>query len=106
MARTEYANPFDIGNQSAEVKQDLTTRADLMIAIRDYIDDKGWDQKEAAHKLKTNQPRISNLMNGHIEKFSTGMLIDFLERIDIRLAVQYRPEDAVQFSATFVKGAA
>jgi predicted XRE-type DNA-binding protein len=94
MSQLTYDNPFDVGAESQDEVTDITTRADLMILIRKHIKAEGWDQKTAARKLGTSQPRISNLLNGHIGKFSTGMLIDFLTSMGIQIKLTcYLPTD-------------
>ena len=40
----------------------------------------GWSQQEAAAQLEVTQPRISNLIHGKIDLFSSGMLIEMLEK--------------------------
>ena len=45
----------------AEEAANLKIRADLMLDIRQYIQDQGWTQVEAAAFFGETQPRISNL---------------------------------------------
>ena len=67
----------------------LKVRADLMLDLRDRIQKQGWTQKEAAEFLGETQPRISNLMNGEISRFSIDKLINLLGKIgmDVRIEV-------------------
>lgn len=69
-------------------------RSYLMIALNKYIQTQGFNQAEAAEKLKVSQPRISNLIHGKIDLFSTGMLLDVLERAEFR--IYERIEDDVE----------
>lgn len=41
-----------------------------MIVIRDIINAKNWSQADAAIQLGLTQPRVSDLVNGRIDKFS------------------------------------
>ncbi|MBX3169363.1 MAG: tetratricopeptide repeat protein [Candidatus Eremiobacteraeota bacterium] len=43
---------------------------------------RGWTQTRAAQFLSVSQPRISNLLSGHIEKFTLDMLITMLISLD------------------------
>ena len=75
MGSIAYKNIFDAVTESAEKASELQTRADLMIVIRDTIDEYSWTQKEAAKELGLPQPRVSDLKNGKIEKFSIDLLM-------------------------------
>ena len=62
----------------AEEAANLKIRADLMLGIRQYIQDQGWTQVEAATFFGETQPRISELMKGEISRFSIDKLINML----------------------------
>ena len=51
--------------------------------------DAGYNQVEAASVLKVTQPRVSNLMNGKISKFSIDMLIEMLGRLGYLMDVSF-----------------
>jgi predicted XRE-type DNA-binding protein len=61
----------------------LEMRADLMAALRDHIQKKGWTQSEAAKKLGITQPRISALMKGAWRDFSADMLLVLAARLGL-----------------------
>jgi predicted XRE-type DNA-binding protein len=67
----------------------LKIRADLMLNIKRYIQSQGWTQKKAALFFGETQPRISDLMNGDIERFSIDKLVQMLCRdgIEVHLEV-------------------
>ena len=48
----------------------LKIRADLMITLQKFIKSQNWTQSEAANFFGETQPRISNLMNGDIDRFA------------------------------------
>lgn len=56
--------------------ENLKVRSALMSAIRDKIDEFGWSQSVAAHNMHITQPRVSDLMNGKISRFSVDALIN------------------------------
>lgn len=85
----EYTNIFDAITQDAAEASELQTRSDLMIAIRDIVNAKGWDQKQAAAAMGITQPRVSDLVNGRIEKFSIDKLITCLYKIGFRFKPQF-----------------
>jgi predicted XRE-type DNA-binding protein len=53
----------------------------------------GWNAHDIAAWMHTDQPRISDLKNGKLERFSLERLIRFAERLDrtIELRVTPRP---------------
>ena len=67
----------------------LTARGLLMIAIEQRIREEGWTQTEAAARLHVTQPRISDLLNGKISKFSLDALVNMLGPVG--LAFDVRP---------------
>jgi predicted XRE-type DNA-binding protein len=84
MRNTEFVkscgNVFkDIGFDKVEAKS-LKFHSHLMNMLMHYIQHEGLTQKEAAQRLGVTQPRVSNLVHGKIDLFSTGMLLDMMER--------------------------
>ena len=69
----------------AEQAEHLLVRSDLLIQLQKAIASRGMKQAEAAKVLQVTQPRISDLLRGRIDLFSTDMLIDMLARLGIRV---------------------
>jgi predicted XRE-type DNA-binding protein len=82
----------DLGFRRNEAEH-LLVRADLMIQIQKLIVSRRLKQKEAAKVLGVTQPRVSDLLRGRIDLFSTDALIDMLARLGarVRLTVKVRP---------------
>jgi predicted XRE-type DNA-binding protein len=78
----------DLGFEKDEATN-LKIRADLMLDLRKFIQSKNWTQAEAAIFFGETQPRISNLMNGDIERFAIDKLIQMLSQagMDVRVLV-------------------
>lgn len=74
---------YDLGFDEAEARV-LEMRAELMAALREHIQRKGWTQSEAAKKLGTTQPRVSALMKGAWRDFSADMLLVLAGRVGLR----------------------
>jgi len=89
MTTVTFDNIFDAVVDDKTEASELQTRADLMLVLRDIIDDKGWQQKQAAEHLGLTQPRVSDLKNGKIEKFSIDLLMSCLYRIGFRFKPIY-----------------
>lgn len=74
---------YDLGFDEAEARV-LEMRADLMAALRDHIEKKGWTQSEAAKALGVTQPRVSALIKGAWRDFSADMLLVLATRVGLR----------------------
>jgi len=81
----------DLGFRREEAEH-LLVRADLMIQIQKLIVARGLKQKAVAKTLGVTQPRVSDLLRGRIDLFSTDALIDMLARLGatVRLTVKVR----------------
>lgn len=81
----------DIGFPREEAEH-LLVRADLMIQAQKLIISRRLTQKAAAKLLGVTQPRVSDLLRGRIDLFSTDALIDLLARLgaEVRLKVKVR----------------
>ena len=81
-------NVFEDLGFNPEEALNLKVRADLMLDLRAYIRKAGWTQQEAAMFLGETQPRISNLMNGEISRFSIDKLINLLGKIGMEVKIE------------------
>jgi len=76
----------DLGLPSAD---DLLAKANLALHIRRTIKARKLTQVEAARLLGLDQPKISSIVNGRLEGFSTDRLMRFLNDLgcDVRISV-------------------
>jgi len=68
---------------SKEESEHLLVRTDLLIQVQKSFASRGLKQAEAAKVLRVTQPRISDLLRGRIDLFSTDALIDMLARLGV-----------------------
>jgi predicted XRE-type DNA-binding protein len=61
-----------------------------MIQIEKVLKERGLKQAQAAKLLRVTQPRVSDLLRGRIDLFSTDTLIDMLARLGIRVRLVTR----------------
>ena len=80
----------DLGFRAAEAEH-LLVRSDLMIRIEKVIAARRLKQRDAAKILGVTQPRVSDLLRGRIDLFSTDALIDMLARLGIGVRLVFRP---------------
>jgi len=74
----------DLGFRREEAEH-LLVRADLMIEAQKIIASRKLKQNAAAKLLRVSQPRVSDLLRGRIDLFSTDALIDMLTRLGARV---------------------
>ncbi len=83
MALKFYESPFH-ATETPKIASKSVLKADMTIMIRDIIEQQGWTQKEAAEKLGVTQPRISDVVNGKIDKFTLDILFSMLDELGFR----------------------
>jgi predicted XRE-type DNA-binding protein len=74
-----------------EEAEHLLIRADLLIEVQKLIASRGLKQREAAKLLGVSQPRVSDLLRGRIDLFSTDVLIDMLVRLGAHVRLTVKP---------------
>src|SRR4030067_70970 len=80
----------DLGFRHEEAEH-LLVRADLMIQVQKRIASRRLKQRDAAKLLRVSQPRVSDLLHGRIDLFSTDALIDMLARLGARVRLSIKP---------------
>jgi predicted XRE-type DNA-binding protein len=76
---------------SKEESEHLLVRADLLIQVQRAIASKGLKQADVAKTLRVTQPRVSDLLRGRIDLFSTDALIDMLARLGVGVRLVVKP---------------
>ncbi len=84
---------------SPDEAESLKVRADLMLNLQKAIGARKLKQGDAAELLGVSQPRVSDLMRGRIDLFSTETLIDMLAKLGVPAGGGVGPDqDIVAFS--------
>ena len=80
----------DLGLRDAREKQ---TKVRLAVAIQQIIQTRHLSQTAAARLLDINQPKISALVNYHLEGFSVERLLHFLNALDrdVEIVIRKKP---------------
>jgi predicted XRE-type DNA-binding protein len=78
-------NVFEDLGFSGEEAAHLLVRADLLIQVQKRIETRGLTQSETAKLLHVTQPRVSDLLRGRIDLFSSDSLIDMLAHLGVRV---------------------
>ena len=66
----------------------LQLRAELMGALRIWIQDNGLTQAEAAERLGITQARVSDLVRGKWKKFSLDMLLTLAAKVGMHFRLE------------------
>jgi predicted XRE-type DNA-binding protein len=88
-----------VGSEDAKMNEDkgteesehLKIRADLMIQVQKRIAAGGYRQADVAKMLSITQPRVSDLLRGRIDLFSTDTLIDMLACLGVSVRLTLKP---------------
>jgi len=83
---------LDIGFSEAEAVN-LLARSELTYQLQQIIKARGWTQEEAAKFLGVKQPRISDLINRRIEKFTIDMLMTWLCKLGKDVSVLVKDKE-------------
>ena len=73
----------DLGFDDAEAGV-MALRVQLMLQLRECLQEKGYTQVEAAKRLGVTQPRVSALLKGTWKDFSMDMLLTLATRAGLK----------------------
>jgi predicted XRE-type DNA-binding protein len=84
----------DLGFEDAEAVN-LLARTKLISKLRELIQERKLTQAEAARLLQVKQPRIAEIMNMHIDKFSVDLLLKYLDRLGHEVSFTFQKKGEV-----------
>jgi predicted XRE-type DNA-binding protein len=82
-----YGSVWDAIADTPAEAENLKVRSALMSAIRAKIDEFGWSQTVAARNMHVTQPRVSDLVNGKLDRFSVDSLINIGAVVGVHMTV-------------------
>ena len=90
MKTKTFAHVWDALSDSPEEAATMKIRSDVMIAIHDAI--RAWDttQAKAASRLGVTQPRLNDLLQGKINKFSLDTLLTLAGRAGLKVKINIK----------------
>lgn len=80
-----------LGDTPAEA-ENMRIRADLMKEIREFVKRHNLTQAQAAKYCQVTAPRMSDLMNGRISKFSIDALVNMAASAKLKVSVAVQEE--------------
>lgn len=72
----------DLGFTPAETLE-LKVKAEIYGELLNYIEERGYSQKELGKLLGILQPEVSNLLTGKVSRFSVGKLIKLAGKLNL-----------------------
>lgn len=88
MPRKVYESVWDAIESDPHEAEHLKVRSGLLMALQEYLSAKKLNQAQIAKLLRIHQPRVSDLMAGKIELFSTDALIDYATDAGMKVRVR------------------
>jgi predicted XRE-type DNA-binding protein len=79
------------GDKELTSASNVLARTELMLVICEEIRRRGWTQTEAAEHFGVGQPRISDLIQGRIDRFSVDMLLLWLDKLGKEVNIAVKP---------------
>lgn len=92
MAIEYYDSVWDAIEDTPEEALNMRLRSELMARIANRVREWGVTQKEAAHRLGITQPRLNDLLNGRINKFSLDALVNLTGPAHFHLKLEIEDE--------------
>src|SRR5262245_63512373 len=100
MAATKVSKHSEVEHSSGNVFADLglpnpeehLVKAALALAIARTIRERGLSQEQAGGILGLAQPRVSDLVRGHLDKFTIDRLMRYLRKLDYDVTIRFQPK--------------
>lgn len=73
---------------------ELLLKSQLISQISTLVQERGWNQAQAAAHTGLTQPKVSNLLRGRIGGFSVEKLFEVLNRLGCDVEVRVTPRKA------------
>lgn len=85
-----FDSVWDALEDDSVERANMKLRSSLMRAVRDWFDNSGMTQTEAAEKLQVSRSNFSSLLNGQVHLFTIDRLVNMLEaagkHVELRVA--------------------
>ena len=89
-----YESAFDALFEPGEAAN-LKVRAQLMRRLSNYVEEEGLSQTDAAGRFDVGQPRVSEMLDGQINRFTIDALLNMCAAADIEVEVSFPQHAAV-----------
>ena len=87
--RERFASVWDAITDGPDQAENLRLRAELMQKIVGVLVDNGWSFHIAAQRCGVTRPRLHDLLDGRISRFTLDALIDIVASIGCRIHFEF-----------------
>ena len=91
MEKQQFSSVFTALCDTPQEAANLRLRAELMQHIAGHIQAQGWTQAQAATMCGITQPRMNDLLQGKIDKFSLDALVNIQAHIGQPVSLRFEP---------------
>ena len=84
----QFESVWDALEENPVRVQNLKLRSALLIDITEKLRSLDLTQAKAAERLCINQPRVSALLQGKIDKFRLDSLVDMAHRLGLHVSIR------------------
>jgi len=85
-----FINVWDALEDNPEAAAAMTIRSEVIMAIGERVRSWSTTQARAARRLGITQPRLNDLLQGKINKFSLDALLNLATRAGLKVSVEIR----------------
>jgi predicted XRE-type DNA-binding protein len=90
MTKKKFDTVWDAIADTPQEAASMKIRADLMLALQEWLSNQNCTQADAATFFGVTQPRVSDLTRGRISLFSTDSLLDMAATAGLRPTLTVR----------------
>jgi predicted XRE-type DNA-binding protein len=90
MIGNRFDKIWDAIEDTPEEAENMKLRSALMMALKEHIEQKGLNQREAAQLFGVTQPRVSDLMRGKINLFGLDALVNMAATTGLQIEMHIR----------------
>ena len=84
----EFTNIWTAIEDNFVLAENLRLRSQLMMEVSDHVKQSGLSLAEAAMEVGTTQPRLNDVLNGHIEKCPIDRLVNMLAAAGFKISME------------------
>lgn len=83
----QFTSVWDALEDDQSEREGMKLKSRLMMDIAEHLKTLGMTQAEAAKKMGVSQPRVSDLVNGKIDRFTIDMLVTMVARLGLHVEI-------------------
>lgn len=94
MTQTRFASVWDAIERNPSAAAHMKLRAEIMVHLQEALTARNGTQQDKADWLGISQPRLNDLLQGRIERFSLDALVDLVQAEGGEVEVRIRSAPA------------